>query len=333
MVTPKPSNLKRFSALVEPLDWWTWTGLILSCFAVGVILSIEEGFKIKLSHFWTVISVVLYQSNSALAEFRSYASRLFWGGCFLFLTLFLGIFYQGELSSSITTLLPPIVPTTLAQLSDSELHLITKEGFIKIGQPVQSRFLRVCDDYLKSGTSRNQTRAALLENIRNNTKWVYLATTLIANNIAKNLPIYDVGGEQLDLGKDRTLAFLGHGDNIALFDIQSPMLLRKNFLQPILSRTFRQLVNSGLLGKWKQLEFEGVITFRINATFKNKSDSYILGKQFANSKFSKANSNISSVTLESVKYFCFVFVFLLALALAVQVMETFSYKFRLTRCK
>lgn len=101
----------------------------------------------------------------------------------------------------------------------------------------------------------------------------------------------------------------------------APMLLRKNFLQPIMSRTFRQMVATGLLLKWEQLTFQNVISARVKNMHENRSSSYILGKQEANSRFSKANSNIASVPLESMKYFFFVFLLFLGFALVVELVE------------
>lgn len=342
IVAPKPSNLKKFSALVEPLDWLTWAGMALTCFAVVILLSLEERFKIKWKYLWTCLSVFLYQGNAIFTEKQNHFSRLCWGGCFLFLGLFLGIFYQGELACSITTLLPPIVPTRLSQLSNSGLQIITQTATFQPEHPWTSTFLRMVEIYFQSSTTNNQSYDLLLQKISRNTRWVGYSSPQIAQNVSFGLPIYDMEGKEVQFGHLRTLAYWDDNDSNDIFeavinyygelivvrnretfpfDISMPMLVRKNFLQPILSKTFKQLVNTGFVVKWDSLHFRDVITVSVKAQFKNKSRSYILGRQEANSKFSKANNNISSVTLESMKYFFFVFGLLLSLALVVGLIE------------
>lgn len=256
--------------------------------------------------------------------------------------MFLGIFYQGELSSSITALLPPVVPTTLEQLSDSGLLIVTQASFQEgFGKVWKSTFLHMIDQYLNSSKINNPV-AGYLANIRNNTRWVDFYAFDLANNISFGLQIYDREGKEIHLGQGRIFAFLDDNWQTALFEaciqyqgelivignresfpfeITRPMLLRKTFLQPILSRTFRQLSISGILMKWDRLTFQNGIVNRVRESIKNISKSYILGRQLANSKFIKTNSNKSSVTLESMKYFFLVFIMLLVIALVAGFIE------------
>lgn len=126
VIIPRPTGLKGFKALIEPLDLTTWLCLSLIFGLITLIISLDEGtIAIKIDYLWTVYSVLLYQGNNRISALSRNCHNFAWVVSFILPIMVLGCLYQGELATSVTTVVTPVTPTTLQDLANSNLIVMT----------------------------------------------------------------------------------------------------------------------------------------------------------------------------------------------------------------
>lgn len=343
IIVVKRGHKESFRALFEPLDCFTWTGIGATCFLLLLISWLEERDNKKILEFgWSLYSVLLCQGNQDITKVSKYRSRYFWAGSFIVSALALGIFYQGELSSSLTAVEFPTIPQTLAELAESGLQILTIPNWIGNGKPV-SIFLDLLESY---SVSQPRQRSITLRKICNNTKIVGGYSLELAKNISDGTDIMDGANKKIQFNQRSIFAVmddqfynLRFGEGIALYDkfivkqnslheipieMRECFCIRRNFLEPFISRSKARIDEAGLDQAWDILEIQRNNRYQLFQIHKSKYPASVR-KQLSAWKPDKRFSNFEYVTITSMKYFFFAFLTLNALSILAYHIEIYMH--------
>lgn len=150
IIIPKPKSLKGFQALIEPFSIDTWTAVLLTCMVLGLLLHGAEytqvngllNVKSLLQEFWFVYSVLVLQSSSRIATLAAKLGvKAIWAvGCFMLCAIIMTSLYQGELATTMTTVMFPFIPRTLEDVANSDLLIITsqkRDGLSRLSSQIE----------------------------------------------------------------------------------------------------------------------------------------------------------------------------------------------------
>lgn len=135
VIISKPKSLKGFQALIEPFSIDTWVAVLLTCTVLGLLIYGAEGRQegrrrrvtFLLENFWVLYSVLVLQGSSRLCTFSGKLGVFWIVGCFLLCAIIMTSLYQGELATSMTTIVYPFIPRTLEDIAQSSIPIITAE--------------------------------------------------------------------------------------------------------------------------------------------------------------------------------------------------------------
>ncbi|CAG7715607.1 unnamed protein product [Allacma fusca] len=281
IVKPKTS----FESLVMEMDLLTWilTGFatVMTILAVYIVVrhdttGTESRFESLALSANIVLPFLLDQSliseENSRAKFggKLYCVILIWA----FVTLIIVNGYRGVLFLFMTTTLPPHLPKTIDELTQSTETIITTAAYreVRTGR-VDSYLHYLMRDYFEKGIqdkSINQT----VSNFYKRLKYVSETIEVLAfsqtpggasfkstQQDIKLLPDHhmylclaqDVFAYSLftTISNNRKRYLIMQGPELGLFLQRIPIVISRTFFQPIFSRNVYQLVESGIYKMWK----------------------------------------------------------------------------------
>lgn len=298
IVTHRGSESQGMYAFLSPFTRSVWVTLFLFCIIVTVLVQLSKKDEKKfgfgaIDDFFMVTAILLSQTNGdSLKLFRGrnmVAAPILtvWylaGGYIIANNL-----YTGEIFSSLTATKRPIVPTTLEELVDSNLPIITTGGHTS-----------KADGYQVHSTLKTSTIPSFVQNFESHKEFVKLCFKL--NDQLKFINIHAPSGQiqqfltnfktskvltssNISVKVDGTFALMdytkqleffteliriyegrlvidGKSDNTP-FTFISADFGYKNFLMPIFRRTVSHLETMGVEERWKLLQRRKVIAIQL----------------------------------------------------------------------
>lgn len=193
------------------------------------------------------------------------------------------VFYQGSIFSSLIITLPPILPSTLESLVDSQIQIITTTRVYDSGyRSMLTNFL--IDDVINT-TKPGSNLFHTLTQVKKRTKFIDSSSSFaVGLSISESLRVKFGSGEVNKVSDTfavinaenelvEMLSAIGlMGDvhvvrslEAPIFFINNPICIGGKMLLPLISIGFGQLAQSGLYERWEELENLKILIAQVKA--------------------------------------------------------------------
>lgn len=342
IITQIPSVQNNgFKSLLSPLDAWAWIAIILAGTGIVGLSQLHEiqnyktGFWQRIKKFldplfWTLSTLLLQMDASFPATLRRTTIKFWFIAVWYFGCILVSIFYQGEIFSCLTSIVPPIVPKTMEEFKESELHVLTtSEEIYTRGSKTASILKYSIIPELASSLEKNHSLQMFLT--QSNSSRLCFTNPYGLNHlpgIAKNISWSKLlckhsilSGSNVKIAEKPTFAVLDpksrleqllelvefYGGKYVVrnqektpFQLLSGSVGLRNFFYPIISNALGSLEQSGILQRWTMLEG---LNNNLEAMKALNEAEYV---QFYGKKMAGAKQQISaeqfSVSIDTVKY-------------------------------
>lgn len=278
---PRSVGLK---GLVMPLDAYTWVAFGISFTVVAILFTVMAGgdlenLKHSIRYFilsWQWILCSLCGQYHRTHVFRVVSSfPIFAVICLLSFFLLGTVFYQGSMFSSLVSLTPPALPSSLEDVVDSSIEIITTS---QIQVPLDSGIIlvsvlkyKMIED-VRSVSPPNLFR--ILTKLKTRTRLVNTLSGFVTgvnisqgshvefgnNSFHEVMDTFAVINVELDL--DQVLAgvrvhrdpYIVRHTESPIFFFNIPLFITRGFLNWVVSLSIGQLAQSGLYKLWWDLQ-------------------------------------------------------------------------------
>ncbi|OXA38858.1 hypothetical protein Fcan01_26466 [Folsomia candida] len=293
-VSYKKSRVDGFQGFTSPLDVPTWAASGASFLLVSALLA---GTKYSKSGVWRDFGSIFSQSmywifsclcgqyheTPAIIRLMGVSSVLFVVLRVLMFFLVGSVFYQGSIFSSLIITLPPILPSTLESLVDSQIQIITTTRVYDSGyRSMLTNFL--IDDVINT-TKPGSNLFHTLTQVKKRTKFIDSSSSFaVGLSISESLRVKFGSGEVNKVSDTfavinaenelvEMLSAIGlMGDvhvvrslEAPIFFINNPICIGGKMLLPLISIGFGQLAQSGLYERWEELENLKILIAQVKA--------------------------------------------------------------------
>ncbi|OXA44758.1 hypothetical protein Fcan01_20729 [Folsomia candida] len=284
IVTQFPSSIDNFNVFLSPFDKTTWMLIVLSCVIITIVLQFDTSDKEirvpPIFEFIRVAAILLGQIGGNLLH--SYKSTrvsrtvfpVWLFGCYILMTNL----YQGSIFSFLTVSVPPIVPETLRALAESGYLIVTTSHYsYTLNYSTLSYHSLLKDGIIPEIMSKlgnNSNLRHVISQLDSNLVFIHplkFGLSNWADAISSSTPISGEGKKTVRIPRKESFAILDVKTRLVIFSEylkvtgkryvvenreETPFhsivfaTCMKNFLYPLIHKSFNYLIDSGIQARW-----------------------------------------------------------------------------------